>query len=87
LDAIIDREEVSADENAAQAERADLVRRYVGALNDRCRELLSMLYLRDDPSYIEVAEKLGMPIGAIGPTRARCLDKLRRDLERGGFFG
>ncbi len=31
------------------------------------------------PSYQEVAAALGMPIGAIGPTRQRCLERLRRD--------
>jgi DNA-directed RNA polymerase specialized sigma24 family protein len=31
------------------------------------------------PSYQEVSAALGMPVGAIGPTRQRCLDRLRRD--------
>ena len=30
------------------------------------------------PSYIDIGEKLGMPVASIGPTRARCLDKLRK---------
>jgi RNA polymerase sigma factor (sigma-70 family) len=49
------------------------------ALDGRCRELLTMLYLRADaPSYAEIAAALGMREGAVGPTRARCLQKLRR---------
>ncbi len=48
-------------------------------LDDRCRELLTMLYLRPDtPSYAEIAATLGISEGAVGPTRARCLQKLRR---------
>jgi DNA-directed RNA polymerase specialized sigma24 family protein len=40
-----------------------------------------MLAAPDPPSYEEISAALGMPIGAIGPTRARCLDKLRRTPE------
>ena len=45
----------------------------------RCRELL-VLCLVDPPlSYDEISEQLGMPKGSIGPTRRRCLDKLRQN--------
>ncbi len=48
----------------------------------KCRELLSILYFDEEsPSYIDVAKKLGMPIGSIGPTRARCLKRLKEALE------
>jgi RNA polymerase sigma factor (sigma-70 family) len=51
----------------------------LGLLDERCRELLTLLYLRPDtPSYAEIAAALGMREGAVGPTRARCLQKLRR---------
>lgn len=86
LDALVDSESVAADENAVAAERADAVRRLTSDLKERCRDLLTMLYLEDDPSYQEISEKLGVPIGAIGPTRARCLEKLRKKLEEAGFF-
>jgi RNA polymerase sigma factor (sigma-70 family) len=47
-------------------------------LGSRCRQLLEALYLRaDEPSYNEIAAELAMPIGSIGPTRSRCLAKLR----------
>ena len=39
----------------------------------------------EPPSYEEIGAALGMPIGAIGPTRARCLDKLRRSPELTGI--
>lgn len=42
-----------------------------------CRQLLSLL-LHDPPmSYAEISSRLGISVGSIGPTRARCLDKLR----------
>ena len=51
---------------------------------DRCRELLRALYEEDPrPAYEEIAERLGMRIGSIGPTRARCLSRLRETLEEG----
>ena len=41
-------------------------------------ELLSMLMSQPPVPYTDISAKLAMPVGAIGPTRARCLDKLRR---------
>ena len=41
------------------------------------QSLLRMLVAEEEPSYEEVGAALGMPIGAIGPTRMRCLEKLR----------
>ncbi|MDP9398933.1 MAG: sigma-70 family RNA polymerase sigma factor [Actinomycetota bacterium] len=52
------------------------------ALDERCRELLVVLYLQEQcMSYAEASRRLGRPIGSIGPTRARCLERLRRVLE------
>jgi len=56
----------------------DTVRRAVAALPDRQRRLMRLLVHRPDLSYEEVGRRLAMPIGSIGPTRARCLDRLRR---------
>jgi RNA polymerase sigma factor (sigma-70 family) len=51
----------------------------LGHLDERCRELLVALYLDPmEPSYADVAARRGMPIGSIGPTRARCLERLRK---------
>jgi RNA polymerase sigma factor (sigma-70 family) len=51
-------------------------------LAEPCHTLLSLLYCRDDPpAYAELAAQLGVPIGSIGPTRARCLAKLRTVME------
>ena len=46
-----------------------------------CRELLYALYLEPgQPSYAEVAARLGMAVGSVGPTRIRCLKRLRQVL-------
>ena len=53
-------------------------------LGDRCRELLLALYFQPErSSYAEVAADLDMPIGSIGPSRARCLRSLRQALGEG----
>jgi RNA polymerase sigma factor (sigma-70 family) len=50
-------------------------------LSERCRNLLKALYFQPElASYAEVAEHFGMPLGSIGPTRARCLKRLKRVL-------
>jgi RNA polymerase sigma factor (sigma-70 family) len=54
-------------------------------LPDRCQSLLRVLMADNPPSYEEVSESLEMPIGSIGPTRARCLERLRRLAARGGI--
>ena len=47
-------------------------------LDTLCRALLRALYVEDPtPSYKEIAERVDRPIGSLGPTRGRCLDKLR----------
>ena len=47
-------------------------------LDERCRRLLLVLFSGDEVGYEDVASRLGIPVGSIGPTRARCLAKLRR---------
>jgi RNA polymerase sigma factor (sigma-70 family) len=50
-------------------------------LSEKCRNLLKALYFQPElASYAEVAEHFGMPLGSIGPTRARCLKRLKRVL-------
>ena len=53
-------------------------------LLQRCRTLLQMVVVAAPP-YAEVAAALDMPIGSIGPTRARCLERLRRLLAEDGI--
>jgi RNA polymerase sigma factor (sigma-70 family) len=49
-------------------------------LPERCQRLLRIVAWEPRPDYSSVADALGMPIGSIGPTRRRCLDKLRIEL-------
>jgi RNA polymerase sigma factor (sigma-70 family) len=64
--------------------RAQRVREALATLNSRCRALLEQLYFEvDPPEYREIAQRLSMPIGSIGPTRARCLHALLTALGRG----
>ena len=57
----------------------------VGTLTTRCQRLLRIIAFDDRPDYATIAADLDMPIGSIGPTRKRCLAKLRSELERSGF--
>lgn len=66
------------EEALMQAQRADALRQAFGALGERCRGLLGLLLRDPAPSYAQIGAELGMPVGSIGPTRARCLDTLRR---------
>ena len=49
----------------------------IGQLSPRCQELLRIIAFVPRPDYAAVAAELGMPVGSIGPTRGRCLGKLR----------
>jgi RNA polymerase sigma factor (sigma-70 family) len=70
------------DENQATTwEQQHLVRRGLDELGGRCKELLSALFLEaGEPSYEAIAQRLGIPVGSIGPTRARCFKKLEKIL-------
>lgn len=75
--------EIAAAENDPSArmistERARAVAEAMRDLDDRCRQLLVLLGSEPPLSYADVAEMFGVPVGAIGPTRQRCLEKLRR---------
>jgi RNA polymerase sigma factor (sigma-70 family) len=60
----------------------DWLREGLRQLPARSRALIEMLFLREDePSYAQISDELGIPVGSIGPTRARCLDHLRALLE------
>jgi RNA polymerase sigma factor (sigma-70 family) len=75
-------EQAVLDAEAARlrSERARAVWRAFHGLSARCQQLLRVLMAAPPPSYAEVAAALGMPVGSIGPTRARCLGHLRQML-------
>lgn len=66
-----------ADEILVQLERENQIEDAFRKIEERCRRLLMMLYLeKEQIPYAEIAEILDIPLGSIGPTRARCLQKL-----------
>lgn len=69
---------IDLDEDLLRAERHEALLAAFAELSDRHRQLL-LLLLEDPPlSYATISERLDMPIGAIGPTRARAVERLRR---------
>lgn len=68
-------------------ERDALLHRAMTGISESCRTLLRVLAAEPPPSYDEVSAALDMPIGSIGPTRGRCLNRLREQLEQLGITG
>ncbi|HEY3735713.1 MAG TPA: sigma-70 family RNA polymerase sigma factor [Streptosporangiaceae bacterium] len=67
-------------EQAAAAERRRVLIRHFRTLSQRCQALLRVVAQVDRPDYDDVASALAMPRGSIGPTRGRCLARLREML-------
>jgi RNA polymerase sigma factor (sigma-70 family) len=71
----------TAEELVLAETKRQIVREAVESLPRRCREVLSLLYVADPPlSYADVADKLEIAVGSVGPTRTRCLACLREKL-------
>ena len=66
------------DRQLLAAERDAVLRAAFEQLPEPCRNLLRLLISDPPLSYAEISTRLGVPIGSIGPSRARCLDRLRR---------
>jgi RNA polymerase sigma factor (sigma-70 family) len=71
-----------ADVGLILAERDTMLWTAFDQMPDRCRKLLRVLMTSPPPPYEAVAALLEMPIGSIGPTRKRCLNNLRTQLEQ-----
>ena len=79
----LDRVDAAAeplDAGLLRDERAAELWAALAAVPDRCQRLLRVLAADPPPSYAQVAAALDMPVGSIGPTRGRCLDRLRTAL-------
>lgn len=72
--------EVGPEEVAILTERQQVIWQAIADLDQRCRALLRIVAFCDRPDYDQVAGALAMPRGSIGPTRGRCLEKMRRRL-------
>lgn len=74
--------EMLSDELQALLEQQHTVRLALATLPERCQELISLLfYDKDEPSYVDIARRMKIPVSSVGPTRARCLEKLKKELE------
>ena len=65
------------EEQIVVAEQQRALWRAVGRLSAQCQELLRIVAFVPRPDYQSVSAALGMPVGSIGPTRSRCLEKIR----------
>lgn len=67
----------SAESSVVEQDDGDLLWSAVDSLPERCRRLLRIVAFENRPDYSRLAVELDMPVGSIGPTRGRCLAKLR----------
>ncbi|MET0967269.1 MAG: sigma-70 family RNA polymerase sigma factor [Nakamurella sp.] len=75
----------SAEHTAVLTDQQRRLWEVVGELNERCRRLLAVIAFAPRPDYAAIAVDLGIPVGSIGPTRGRCLAKLRARLDGGDW--
>ena len=74
---VVDEQARELDADLLDDERDAALWRSFGRLPERCQVLLRALMASDRPNYKAISEALSMSVGSIGPTRMRCLDKLR----------
>ena len=77
-----------ADARILRADRDASLWEAFARLGERCRKVLTVLVTEAEegpPSYRLAAQQLKMPVGSLGPTRARCLEQLRRLLDDAGI--
>jgi RNA polymerase sigma factor (sigma-70 family) len=75
---ISDEQAGTAEQNLFAAERHAALRQAFADLPPDGQQLIAMLLADPPVSYAQISARLGIPIGSIGPTRRRCLDKMRR---------
>lgn len=69
-----------------ELEREQVIRDAISRMPDRCERMIRMLFFEDPPRrYQEVASELGLATGSVGFIRGRCLDRLKKELEKKGF--
>lgn len=81
FDLLVDREEHEVDRRLLDYERDAALWLAFQGLAPPCQRLLRTLMADPAPSYAEVSVALEMPVGSIGPRRARCLERLRSNAE------
>jgi RNA polymerase sigma factor (sigma-70 family) len=77
---------VLPDEDRVALELAQHATEALDSLPGRCRRLLNLMFYEHPPlDYAEIARREGVPVGSLGPTRARCLQKMRRFFRERGW--
>jgi DNA-directed RNA polymerase specialized sigma24 family protein len=75
------------DEDVALLERQAHLEHALSLIDPRCRTLLAELFFApEERSYRDIARKLRIPVNSLGPTRIRCLKKLKKILEELGYL-
>ena len=65
-------------DNRERMELLEWISQGLDHISQRCRDLLTALYFEEEkPTYDEIADRFQMRVGSVGPTRARCLQKLK----------
>ncbi len=78
-DSVIDLQPDASPQDTQAWERQHLVHKALRELGGPCEALLRAIFIeRSQPSYGDISQRLGMPVGSIGPARARCLAKLAK---------
>ena len=76
----------TSEDQVLRWEQQHVIRTAINQLTGPCQTLLRKLFYADEPlSYAELSADVGMPVASIGPTRARCLGRLRAALEKMGY--
>ncbi|MCX7681857.1 MAG: sigma-70 family RNA polymerase sigma factor [Anaerolineae bacterium] len=78
-----DSAESAVESDLTAIEEEYLVHQALERLSTLCQELIRALFFESPPrSYDAIAKALDIPVGSVGPTRIRCLEKLRREMSR-----
>ena len=83
LEVVIDDAE-SAEDDAVRHDEHTRLWECVAELPERCQRLLRVVAFEERPDYARLSRELDIPVGSIGPTRGRCLAKLRAALDAAG---
>ncbi|MGL5808891.1 MAG: RNA polymerase sigma factor [Nocardioides sp.] len=75
----------AVDQDVVELDECERLWAAVRTLDDRCQRLLRIVAFEHRPDYAVVARQLEMPVGSIGPTRGRCLAKLKAALDCSAF--
>jgi RNA polymerase sigma factor (sigma-70 family) len=76
-DGLVDEQDAPVDAGLLADERDATLWRCFRRLSEQCQLILRILMAAPPPTYADISAALGIPVGSIGPTRGRCLERLR----------